>query len=267
MDFRHDGGRDGRASLALTVHDTCKAGEDNCSDRAEVWERPDTLAAYGRQVWYAFSMKFADPVPRDDHRYVMAQWKRAILPGAAGDYSPFLALRLSKGRLVATVENDELAAPDAGAPDRADGCQAGEAHASTGSDLRQTRALVAVQEATALADYDGFPQCAPHVQVTSRGAGFPSPSSGWIDFVFSVQPGPRGDGHIEIAANGRWVATVTGRIGHAGEGLGAAQYFKFGPYRAGHDGSWTLYFDAFRRGPGCEDVAPAELCKIIEAGG
>ena len=267
VEFRQDGGRAGGASLALTVHDACKSGADHCSDRAEVWERPETLAAYGAQVWYAFSMKFAQPVPQDDHRYVMAQWKRAILPGAAGDFSPFLALRLNKGRLIATVENDSLEAADIGPPDRAKGCLPGEARANSVSDLRQTRALVAVQEATSFGDYNGFPQCALNIEVISRGAGFPPPASGWIDFVFAVKPGPSGDGLIEIAANGRWIATVKGRIGHAGEGLGPDQYFKFGPYRAGHDGAWTLYFDAFRRGPGCFDVTAAELCKIIDAGG
>ena len=69
-----------------------------------MWERPDVLAGYDKALWYAFSMKLADPVPADNHRYVMAQWKREILPGAQGDYSPFLALRLLRGRLAVTVE-------------------------------------------------------------------------------------------------------------------------------------------------------------------
>ena len=79
-----------------------------------------------------------------------------------------------------------------------------------------------------------------------------------------IQPGPDGDGHIEILANDRWIATVKGRIGHQGEGLGDNQYFKFGPYRAAHESEWTIFYDRFRRGPECEDVASVTACSLVE---
>ena len=265
VEFLPGAGRDGKGVLSLSVRPACPPAAENCSERAEIWEKTETFANYDRQVWYAFSMKMADPIPQDDHRYVMAQWKRAIRPGAPGDYSPFLALRLSKGRLTATIEGDETVVFEPGGAERPAGCLNGEGHANGRIDLRQTRTLVAVEAGTAFADYDGFTQCAPKVQVIARGPGLPRAASGWIDFVFAVRPGPRGGGNIEIAANGQWVASVLGRIGHKGPGLGAAQYFKFGPYRAAHGGVWTLLFDAFRRGPFCADVAPPALCKSMGA--
>ena len=264
-EFQSNVVHEGKAALTLSVSPRCKPGEDNCSERAEVWEKTETFSNYDREVWYAFSMKLGDPVPQDDHRYVMAQWKRAIRPGAEGDYSPFLALRLSKGRLVATIEGDETVSFDAGGAERPGGCLNGEGHANSKLDLRQTRSLVAIEAGTEWADYSGFPQCAPKVQVIARGPGLPKADSGWIDFVFAVKPGPRGGGHIEIAANGQWVATVLGRFGHKGVGLGTTQYFKFGPYRAAHEGTWTIHYDAFRRGPACVDVAAATLCRSMGA--
>ncbi len=76
------------------------------SERAEIWERPQLRVPYDRGIWYGFAVKFAEPVPQDDHRYLIAQWKREIDPGHPLDFSPFLALRLNKGKLFATVETN-----------------------------------------------------------------------------------------------------------------------------------------------------------------
>ena len=118
----------------------------------------------------------------------------------------------------------------------------------------QTRALVAAEASWRPEDGGIFNACTGAIQIIPRGGILPPANSGWIDFVIFSKPGPGGDGRIEIIANNQWVASVTGQIGHQGEGLGPNQYFKFGPYRAGHSGEWRLYFDNFRRGPDCSDV-------------
>jgi hypothetical protein len=105
--FQSDDVRNGEGALKLTIEPICP-DRSGCSERAEVWERPEVLARYDSPVWYGFSMKLADPVPQDDHRYVMAQWKREIIPGAEKNYSPFFALRLDKGRLIFTIDSDSL---------------------------------------------------------------------------------------------------------------------------------------------------------------
>jgi hypothetical protein len=89
----------------------------------------------------------------------------------------------------------------------------------------------------------------------------PKAEARWIDFVFKVKPGPRGDGAIEVFADGRWIVSAKGRIGHDGPGLGPTQYFKFGPYRdGGMTDVWRVFYDSFRRGPTCADVAGPDVC-------
>ena len=52
-----------------------------CSERAEVWERPKLRVPYEKGAWFGFAVKFEEPLPQDDHRYLIAQWKREIDPG------------------------------------------------------------------------------------------------------------------------------------------------------------------------------------------
>lgn len=115
MRFQSQIVRAGKGALELSVVPHCPADRKNCSERAEIWGDTALRVPYDEGVWSAFSMRFGDPVPRDDHRYVMAQWKREILPGADGDYSPFVALRLRSGVMFATIETDYLD-PGEGAP-------------------------------------------------------------------------------------------------------------------------------------------------------
>ncbi|MCS0503439.1 polysaccharide lyase [Ancylobacter mangrovi] len=253
--------RSGKQAIDLSVRSQCKQVNGLCSERAEVWEKPEVLVLYGEPVWYAFSMQMAQPIPTERHRYVMAQWKREIDPGADGDFSPLLALRMIDGRIAVTVDTDQ-------ATFKATGCQPGDTPASTPDSFSQFRSLVALGAggtSTETAKAAGFTGCTRDQRVTARGGEIPALTSGWIDFVFQVKPGPNGDGRIDILANGAWVATVEGTIGHKGDGLGSHMYFKFGPYRAGQDGEWRIYYDDFRRGPNCTDVAPEKVCAQVTA--
>ncbi len=251
---------DGGGALKLTVLPSCNSPAEACSERAEVWERPEVLAPYDRPVWYGFAMRLDDPLPQDDARYVMAQWKREILPGADGDYSPFLALRLYEGRLGFTVETDLIESFPIGGTLRPDGCRPGEARVLSRPTARQTRALVAIEDGSSPANYPTyFDSCAPGITV-ARHADLPPAQQGWIDFVIRSQPGPDGDGHVEIIADGVRVATVTGHIGHRGPGLDRNQYFKFGPYRAPSQTPWSVSYRDFRRGPRCADVIRLGQC-------
>ena len=254
--FQREELREGRATLKLSVRQACPALDRDCSERAEVWERPASHVPYLEGAWYAFSVKFADPVPQDDHRYVIAQWKRDILPGATGDYSPLLAIRLNRGKLFVTAETDEVAShPREGAA-----CPPGETPVWAQPGRGQVRALIAAQPGWLPQDGGLFASCTAAIRVEAHGAALPAPESGWIDFAVHARPGPAGDGRIEIIANGAHVATASGSIGHAGPGLGPSQYFKFGPYRAGTAGAWSLYFAHFRRGARCADVTAPEHC-------
>jgi len=241
----------GKRALRLAVTPLCPPTGGGCSERAEVWQKTATWAPYNEGVWYGFAVKFEDPVPSDDHRYVIAQWKRQILPGAVGDYSPFLALRVNRGQLFATVETNLVR----GKKSKSSGCEPGKTPVWLRPDTNQTRALVAADHNFHVDRQSRFNFCTEEITLIDRGNKLPDPRSGWIDFGIYAKPGPSGGGHIEIFANDKWIVTVKGRIGHSDEkGLGDRQYFKFGPYRDGGKGEWALYYDDFRRSANCRDV-------------
>ena len=249
----------GKRAVKLSVRPFCAEDEEDCSERAEIWEKPELWAPYDQGVWYGFAVKFAEPVPKDDHRYVIAQWKREIA-GTKGDFSPFLALRMNKGRLFATVETNLLKATKIETEGKAANCSNGEAQVWLRPETNQTRALVATDANWQPANGRRFNACTAELTVMQHGNPLPNPESGWIDFAIYSKPGPDGSGHIEIFANDKRIVTVTGRIGHAEKGLGPDQYFKFGPYRSRHDNVWTLYFDEFRRSSNCADVLKLAPC-------
>jgi hypothetical protein len=252
----------GEGALKLTVEPLCGKDDGDCSERAEIWEKTELRVPYSQGVWFGFAVKFGDRIPNDDHRYLIAQWKRVIIPGAEGDFSPFLAFRLRNGKLYATVETDYIA-PDATATlAGASGCETGATPVWFRPETNQMRALVATDEAWTSADNGPYQGCTRAI-VTSEHGSLPTPSSGWIDFAVYSKPGPDGTGRIEIFANNKPVVTIKGHIGHAGKGLGKGQYFKFGPYRAAHDGEWTMYYDDFRRSLKCADVMDAASCPIL----
>ncbi|MBB2972983.1 hypothetical protein FHU14_003508 [Mesorhizobium sp. RMAD-H1] len=266
VQFQRDVAVSGGA-LKLTVRPLCPATRQSCSERAEIWEKPELRVPYDQGVWYGFTVKFGEPIPQDDHRYLIAQWKREIDPGAEGDFSPFLALRLRQGKLFATVETNYIA-PHATLATAAAGntvatCGPGQTPVWLRPKTNQMRALVATEASWTPEDGALFSSCTDAISVINHGMPLPSPNSGWIDFAVYTKPGPDGSGHIEIFANGKPVVTVKGHIGHADKGLGKNQYFKFGPYRAANKGEWTLYYDNFRRSPRCEDVLARDLCLAV----
>jgi Polysaccharide lyase len=249
----------GKGALKLSVKPLCAASDENCSERAEVWERPESWADYDQGVWYGFAVKFEQPIPQDDHRYVIAQWKREI-DGTPGDFSPFLAIRLNRGKLFATVETNLVSTDSIGPEGKPARCPEGETPVWLRPETNQTRALVATSGDWSDLNGTRFNACTGEIRVIHRGSDLPAPESGWIDFAIYSKPGPDGTGHIEIFANSSWIATIKGRIGHAEKGLGKYQYFKFGPYRDAHANIWTLYYDDFRRSPDCKDVLAQTSC-------
>lgn len=260
VEFQKDVTRNGGGALKLSIKPLCPAAEEGCSERAEIWEKTALRVPYDQGVWYGFSVKFADPVPADDHRYLIAQWKREIEPGADGDFSPFLALRLRKGKLFATVETNYHPAEAQASGAAAGSCPSESTPVWLRPETNQMRALVATTADWELEDGELFHACTGKITVIDRGNKLPDPRSGWIDFAIYTRPGPDGAGHIELFANGKWITTIKGHIGHADKGLGKNQYFKFGPYRAAHDTHWTLYYDDFRRSLHCADVLKNGIC-------
>jgi hypothetical protein len=259
VEFQKDVVRSGAGALKLSVKPLCAAGADDCSERAEIWERTKLRPPYDEGVWYGFAVKFADPIPQDDHRYLIAQWKREIEPGAEGDFSPFLALRLRNGKLFATVETNFRPGLKDAKMTGAGRCAPNGVPVYLRPETNQMRALVTADSRWTVEDGGYFDGCTDAIMVTKH-ADLPTPDSGWIDFAILTKPGADGSGRIEIFANGKPIVTVKGMIGHNDKGLGKNQYFKFGPYRAGQSTDWTVYYDDFRRSPDCADVLKDGAC-------
>lgn len=262
VEFQNAVKRTGNGALKLSVVPICPDSLDGCSERAEIWEKTALRVPYDQGVWYGFAVKFADPIPSGDHRYLIAQWKREISPGAEGDFSPFLALRLNFGKLFATVETNYVAPVSSGPEGTPADCKAGETPVWTRPGVNQMRMLVAADGNWKPEDGSLFNACTNAVTVTNHGNPLPDPKSGWIDFAVYTLPGPAGTGRIELFANGKPIVTVTGHIGHNDKGLGKNQYFKFGPYRAADTTDWTLFYDDFRRSAKCSDVLAQEACAL-----
>ena len=265
-EFQNAVKRTGSGALKLTVRPFCNPTDLGCSERAEIWEKTELWASYDAPVWYGFSVKFADPIPVDDHRYLIAQWKREILPEAAGDFSPFLGFRYRSGKLFVTVETN-YHLPSKAQP--VDGvCPSGTIPVWLRPETNQMRALIVKPSGWVSADEERYTSCTDKIAVTDHGNTLPEVTSGWIDFAVLSKPGPDGSGHIEIFANGKWIVSVKGAIGHADFGLGEKQYFKFGPYRDGAPNEWALYYDDFTRSSDCNDVLKdREACRLITASG
>ena len=254
IEFQKAVSRDGRGAVKLSVRPLCPDSSTKVhSERAEIWEKPQLRVPYDQGVWYGFAVKFADPVPQDDHRYVIAQWKREIDPGHPLDFSPFLAIRLKQGKLFATVETN-FHPPENPAGPAVAGRHDAQVPVWLRPETNQMRALIATPANWTAADGKMFNTRSDRLTAIYGGHPMPDPQAGWIDFAIYTKPGPDGTGHIEIFANGKWIVTVRGHIGHNDDGLGKNQYFKFGPYRAGHSNEWTLYYDDFRRSPRRADV-------------
>src|SRR4029453_1384923 len=79
VEFQKDEKLHGQKGLKLSLRPICPSDDEGCSERAEVWEKKALRPPYDQGIWYGFAVKFGDPIPADDHRYLIAQWKRQIL--------------------------------------------------------------------------------------------------------------------------------------------------------------------------------------------
>jgi hypothetical protein len=186
---------------------------------------------FGDDLWYGFSIKALGDIPEcGGVRWVIGQWKHTTAD------SPFLAQRFDNGVFHVSVQDDHCRcrvtqAP--GDPDR---------KLVTASD-KPLRCVNTDEHSpdegkpceSALRVYYGDDPMLPDIKL------------GWVDMLYRVRGGRDGGGFIEIYANSRFVARVTGPIGYKG-GDGDRQYFKIGNYRNFIPGEAQLDVDIFWRG-------------------
>jgi hypothetical protein len=218
--------RAGRHSLALQISESDRGCGIDCQ-RNEIRTDPSLSLEFGKDVWFSFSFHVdADALRYESSRWVSGQWKQQT------DGGPFLSQRFDHGVFHIAVHDEDcrvLVAKAAGELD------------PVGRTVATTRTE---GEAFRLGK-DGY-GCEPDVTIeTSEDAVLPDPFVDWVDMTYRVRGGLNGTGLIEIWANGRFIARVTGSIGYSGA-AGEAEYFKFGIYRDAQPGSVTVYLDNFK---------------------
>ncbi|HEV2302410.1 MAG TPA: hypothetical protein VGR91_12655 [Stellaceae bacterium] len=261
---RDDGGEPWlRLAVAKDAYPGATAGSPETNDRCEL--RDDKLPL-GTPVSYSFEMRAERGFPVVDARCVCAQIKAPYYDADGG--SPLFALRIDRGRWVATIEHlyeandvsfvDGSEVSDYLTPYRGPG-SCGERvrafdHHVFGNSPRdfkelQVRALLATDGGGLPGHLEGeFRSCTSLVAVTQATA-LPDDIHEWSRFVVRVAPTSvkNEDGILQLLIVAResgeecLIATARGEFGHAGyadpqENTGPApgaglQYFKIGPYR------------------------------------
>jgi hypothetical protein len=253
--------------------DTGVPFEPEKDERAELWEADAVRLEVGTEVWYRFSFLVDPGIPVDAGRLVIGQWKQA---NSATGTSPVIAQRFNGRAFTITIEQDNTApdhpaentqcriwvAVDENAARAAGGSQA---HGlslmapitpgappelpSLGHDERDVSYGATLRPDGSAAP----PPCRRDVDVQQLGV-LPSPFGRWVSMLYRIRLGGP-SGLVEIWADGRPIARVTGRIGFRTSRPGK-QYFKFGPYREPQSYATYARLAAYARGFRREDVEP-----------
>jgi hypothetical protein len=257
---------DGQPSLKLAVaKDAYLDATDGDYERCDRCELRDPKLLLGTPVWYSFEIRADQDFPIIDARCVCAQIKAPYYDEDNG--SPLFALRIDRGRYLATVEHmyeikdtqlidgSEVSTHVtrySGAGSIGAKVRALDHHVfgNTARDFKelQVRAILAVNSRPLPAHIeDAFRWCSDLVKVTP-GKPLPDDIYSWQRFTIQVAPTnvKDEDGVLRLlwfnpdSGEDEIVATAVGEFGHTGypdpdndgplPGTGR-QYFKIGPYR------------------------------------
>jgi hypothetical protein len=221
--------------------------------RAEIWENRRLAQPFGTETWIQFEFMVASPPPGEAvPRLVVGQLK------ADGDHSPVLAQRFTRRHFIITLgqDNDN---PDRHPADK--DCrvivahdasllvpmpnEAGTLTDSVGQDPRD------VEHEPVPAPGARRRSCKRDIQVDAREL-LPSPFDQWVRMTYRIRPGIE-NGALDVWADGKLIAKAAGRIGYR-DGVGGAQYFKFGPYADPAPYDLKAYLARYRRAPTCAQL-------------
>ena len=234
-----------RLGVRKGAFEKATAGGGAVADRSELREANARQLPSGTPVWYRFALRVPPDFPDTSNRFVAAQMKAPFAGVDAA--SPVFALRVENRRLFASVEQSYDAATDPPPVSAVDGrCPARMALASRhdSPEYPQIRVLLATGPAGLPPHRAGeYVVCTPGARVEIFGK-LPAVGNGWMELTVFIRTGR--DGRIELHADGRPIATVTGALGDANPW--ERQYFKIGPYRNKAAEPAAIEFTRFRRG-------------------
>ena len=226
------------------------------TERNELRERDERRLPMETEIWYGFSFLIPADIPRIDRRLVLAQVKQRRIPlgyTTASEYDPerddkpVIAIRLAQSDAQGNAGTGDLSVnisvEKQPAERRVDILSA----AVQKSTPTEPRWIDVVWRFKLSPRWDGAPP--PSALATLPGAAKP--------------PAYKGDGFVEawLFQSGHFLthAFYDGPFGYPNR-IGCPE-FKLGPYRDAGSGTWTLYFDAVRRGTSFADVAPPGIVK------
>ena len=225
------------------------------TERNELRERDEERLPMETEIWYGFSFLVPADMPRIDRRLVLAQVKQRRIPlgfTTASEYDPerddkpVIAIRLVESDTQEDLRRGDLSVnisvEKQPAQRRVDILSA----AVEKSTATEARWIDVVWRFKLSPRWDGAPPSAPA----------PLPGA-------DKPPAYKGDGFIEawLFQSGRFLthAFYDGPFGYPNRV--SCPEFKLGPYRDAGNETWTLYFDAVRRGASFADVAPPGIVK------
>ncbi len=227
--------RDVVAENFLNSHEACTNGKppfmpEADDERAELWEADDLALRLGADVRYEFTMLIDPGISDRSPRFVSGQWKQ-------GGRSPFLAQRFDGHAFTVTIQQDN--------------------HAGDAGPRPECRIVAAADSVSPKIPGSSFSHsdmpggttgtsCDSDIKVTTYRP-LPNPFGHWVTMGFHLKGVGTDHALIEISADGKPVAKVTGRIGYADAGGSSTQYFKFGPYRDREAGVNFTKLARFRR--------------------
>lgn len=226
--------RNGKSALAIRVKGYDIDKRCNCQV-SEIREANKVRLKFGDDAWYAYSFRISGNGGNTVHtRWQLGGWKQET------DGSPFVSQRFDNGVFHITIESGKSRVLIATAQGKADNFIS-----IMAKGLMSQFGFLTEKE-----KYDGKDDI---TLAYGKNPILPDPRDGWVDMIYHIRGGLKGDGILEVFANGRFIARATGTIG-VKEFEGPSQYFRFGHNRAAMPGTATLYIDKYRRGKSRPDI-------------
>lgn len=226
--------REGRKALALIVRGSDFDKKCKCQ-RTEIREAKNVQPEFGSELWYRFSLRLDNLTGgATKSRWMLGAWKQEV------DGSPFLAMRFEGGVFYLTMESAQT-------------------RVMLGSTLIDARGFIQImkggqgQKFGFLTDQNLYLGESGIQLKHGRVKFLPDPRSGWVDLMFRIKGGLKGDGLIEVFANGKFVVRATGKVG-VDAPVGSRQYLRLGHRRDKASSGAVMLIDDFRRGPTRESI-------------
>jgi len=222
-----ENGIDGREACTNGMPPFMPEADD---ERAELWEADALALKLGTDVQYEFTMLIDPQISEHSPRFVSGQWKQ-------GGRSPFLAQRFDGHAFTVTVQQDNYADDAALRPE----CRIVAAADNVSPKVPGSSFSHSDEPGSSTGT-----SCDSDIKITTYSP-LPNPFGRWITMGFHLKGVGTDHAVIDISADGKPVAKVTGRIGYKDIGGSSMQYFKFGPYRDRETGVNFAKLARFRR--------------------